>query len=97
MTALDPDELPPELAPAERAALAETAAVLLAARPLPSAGFRGALRRSLAGRLAPSRPPRLRRRVAAFVVAGAVLLLLGASGLTGHGPLAPPAVTAVVR
>ena len=90
MTGFDPDELPPELDPGERAALAETAALLLAARPVPGAGFRGWLRRATVGAAAAPRPPRLRRRAAALVAGGALLVLVAASGLTGHGPLAPP-------
>ncbi len=91
MTGFDPDELPPELDPAERMALADTAALLLAARPVPTAGFRGALRRATLAQPARARPPRLRRRVAALVAGGTLLLLVAASGLTGRGPLAPPA------
>jgi hypothetical protein len=97
VTRFDPDELGAELDPADRAALAETAALLTAARPLPGPGFRGALRRQTlaagAGRLVP-RPPHLRRRALGLVVAGTLLVLAAAGGLAGHGPLARPAATA---
>jgi hypothetical protein len=88
----DPGELPDDLDPADRTALAATAARLVAARPVPSPGFRGDLRReTLArGRVLNRRPARLRRRVLAFVVAGALPVLVAASGLTGSGPFAPP-------
>ncbi len=92
MTELGCDELPPELEAGERAALEETAALLFAARPRPGPAFRGELRRQTVcrgARLAP-RPPGLRRRVLGFLALGAVLIALGASGLTGRGPLAPP-------
>jgi hypothetical protein len=89
----DPTELPGDLDPAERTALAATAARLVAARPLPRPGFRGDLRRETLARggVLTRRPARLRRRLLAFVVAGAVPILVAASGLTGYGPFAPPA------
>jgi hypothetical protein len=91
MIDFDPDgELEPDAA--DRAALAETATRLAAARPLPAPGFRGDLRRRTlgSGRRLVARPPHLRRRVLAFVCAGAVLVALAATGLAGHGPLARP-------
>jgi hypothetical protein len=92
MPDFDPDELPADLDPTDRAALAATAAHLLGVRPRPSAGFRGRLRRDILARggVLPRRPPRLRRRVLGALAAGAALVLLAASGLTGTGPLAPP-------
>ncbi|MFN2628761.1 MAG: hypothetical protein ABR569_09020, partial [Gaiellaceae bacterium] len=90
---LGPDELPDGLDAGERAALGATAARLIAARPLPSAAFRGELRRMTLGPagLLPRRPTRLRQRILGFVVVGAALVGLAASGLTGAGPLAPRA------
>ncbi len=98
MSRFDPDELGAGLDAEERAVLAETAALLAAARPRPAPGFRGALRRqtlaAAAGRLGP-RPSHLRRRVLALLLAGAVLVLAAAGGgLAGHGPLARPATVA---
>ncbi len=100
MNRFDPDELPPGLDAAERAALAATAALLAAARPLPAAGFRGALRRqtlaAAPGRLVP-RPPHLRRRVLALLLAGALVVGAAASGLAPRGPLARPPAAAPGR
>jgi hypothetical protein len=97
MIDFDPDELGPGLDAAERTALGETAAGLAVARPLPAPGFRGDLRRRMlasVGHRLVARPPHLRRRVVALVCAGAVLLLVAASGLAGRGPLAAPAAAA---
>ena len=58
-------------------------------RPVPSAGFRGRLRRSLmddAGRVA-GRPDRLGLFVTAYGSSGIALLLFAILGLTGVGPL----------
>ena len=63
----------------------ELVTMLLSARSVPSAGFRGALRRRLAARdpgYGP-RPPRLHLMTAAFVSAGAFLIGLGALAATG--------------
>ena len=59
-----------------------------AERPIPSAAFRGELRRHLlAGQLSRSRPARLRLLIAGYVGAGSVLLLAGAASVAGLGPL----------
>ena len=58
-------------------------------RPVPSAAFRGDLRRRLvAGSgAAHSRPARLRILIAGYATAGSVLLLAGAASVAGFGPL----------
>jgi hypothetical protein len=57
-------------------------------RPVPSAVFRGELRRHLL-RLESSRarPARLRASIAGYAAAGAMLLLAGALSAAGLGPL----------
>jgi hypothetical protein len=60
-------------------------------RPVPSAGFRGELRRRLlasAGRAEPS-PGRVRLMIAAYAGSGLALLVVAAIGVAGAGPLAP--------
>jgi hypothetical protein len=56
-------------------------------RPLPSAGFRGELRRHL---LLPggTSPRRIRTLIAAYAGSGLAMLALAAVGLAGAGPLA---------
>lgn len=57
-------------------------------RAVPSAAFRGTLRRKLvAGGAAYSRPARLRLLIASYAGAGSALLLLGAVSAAGVGPL----------
>ena len=57
-------------------------------RPVPSASFRGDLRRRLlAGELARTRPARLRLLIASYASAGSALLLIGAASAAGLGPL----------
>jgi hypothetical protein len=57
-------------------------------RPVPTAAFRGGLRRRLrAGALARSRPAGLRLLIAGCATAGSVLLLFGAASAAGVGPL----------
>jgi hypothetical protein len=57
-------------------------------RPVPSAGFRGDLRRRLLGGQAlHPRPARLRVLIAGYAAAGSLLLLLGAVSAAGVGPL----------
>lgn len=57
-------------------------------RPLPSAAFRGDLRRHLmAGDFARSRPARLRLLIATSAGSGSLLLLVGAASAAGIGPL----------
>ena len=58
------------------------------ARPLPSAAFRGDLRRHLLrGPLPHSRPARLRRLIGGYAGAGSLLLLIGSASVSGLGPL----------
>lgn len=58
-------------------------------RPVPSAGFRGELRRRLlAGEASFARPRRLRALITGYATAGLVMLLLGALSAAGGGPLA---------
>lgn len=78
------DDLEPGV-PQELVRLAER---LERERPVPSAGFRGSLRRQLlAGGAAYARPARLRLLIAAYAGAGSVLLLTGAASAAGIGPL----------
>jgi hypothetical protein len=73
-------------APDEIVRLAER---LQEARPVPSAAFRGELRRRLlvvAGASRP-RPARLRALIAGYAGAGAMLLLAGVASAAGLGPL----------
>jgi hypothetical protein len=57
-------------------------------RPVPSAAFRGELRRRLLGaELTRSRPARLRLLIAGYASAGTILLLVGAASAAGLGPL----------
>jgi hypothetical protein len=57
-------------------------------RPVPTAAFRGALRqRLLTGGTVRPRPARLRVLIAGFASAGTALLLVGAAGAAGVGPL----------
>ena len=84
----DPDiraELGPD-APDDVVRLAER---LQRERPVPSAGFRGDLRRSLLAQSpASARPRRLAALIAGYAAGGALLLLLGALSAAGAGPLA---------
>lgn len=57
-------------------------------RPVPSAAFRGGLRRRLLAReVFRPRPARLRLLIAGYATAGSLLLLVGAASATGIGPL----------
>ena len=57
-------------------------------RPVPSASFRGDLRRRLlAGELGRTRPARLRLLIASYAGAGSALLLIGVASAAGIGPL----------
>jgi hypothetical protein len=75
--------------PAEDTGLTDTelalAEQLHLGKPVPAAGFRGALSRHLAARDPGygTRPERLRLMVSGYVVAGALLLALGALQATG--------------
>ena len=58
-------------------------------RPVPSAGFRGELRRRLlADEPSSARPRRLRALITGYATAGILLLFLGALSAAGGGPLA---------
>jgi hypothetical protein len=57
-------------------------------RPVPSAAFRGGLRRRLLdGSGLHSRPARLRLLITGYASAGSALLLIGAASAAGIGPL----------
>jgi hypothetical protein len=78
------DDLEPD-APAELIRLAER---LDRERPVPTAAFRGDLRRRLlAGGAAHRRPARLRLLISGYATAGMLLLLVGAASVAGVGPL----------
>jgi hypothetical protein len=83
-------DLEPGMDPAEAAALVELGERLHAARPVPSAAFRGDLRRRLLGRAGRpgSVPGRLRLWIAANGAAGGILLAVAAASVAGLGPLA---------
>ncbi len=55
-------------------------------RPLPSAGFRGELRRRLLRR-GETAPTRIRTLIAVYAGSGALLLVAAAIGVAGVGPL----------
>jgi hypothetical protein len=78
------DDLEPG-APEELIRLAER---LEDERPVPTAAFRGELRRRLLdGEFTRSRPARLRLLIAGYASAGSALLLIGAASAAGAGPL----------
>jgi hypothetical protein len=78
------DDLEPD-APEELIRLAER---LDRERPVPTAAFRGDLRRRLlAGGAAHRRPARLRLLISGYATAGTLLLLVGAASVAGVGPL----------
>jgi hypothetical protein len=57
-------------------------------RPVPTAAFRGTLRRRLlSGEIARSRPARLSLLIVRYASAGSALLLVGAASAAGVGPL----------
>jgi hypothetical protein len=57
-------------------------------RPVPSAAFRGALRRRLlTGKTSHRRPARLRLLITGYATAGFALLIVGAASAGGIGPL----------
>ena len=86
--AFHPDELGTGTPPEERIDLKSIAQRLEADTPLPSPGFRGDLRRALLGSAQPlARPAGLRRLIALYGFSGALLLLAGAAGAAGVGPL----------
>jgi len=78
-----------DLGPDPPEALITLAERLERERPVPSAAFRGDLRRRLLlGESAYSRPARLRLLISGYAAAGSVLLLIGAASSAGIGPLA---------
>jgi hypothetical protein len=82
--------LDPELAFGESSQLVELAHRLERERPVPRAGFRATLRRTLLaadGERSVARG-RLRLRVAAYAGSGVTLLAIAALGVSGLGPLA---------
>ncbi len=85
----DHGELGPEVTGEEAAELMRLAERLQHERPLPAAAFRGALGRHLATRAGaqPQRPRRLGALIAGFAGSGTLLLVLGALGAAGTGPL----------
>jgi hypothetical protein len=57
-------------------------------RPVPSAAFRGTVRRRLlAGGAEHTRPARLRLLITSYAGAGCTLLIIGAASVGGIGPL----------
>jgi len=70
--------------------LAPVAAWLEHNRPVPTAAFRGALRRDLTAnrRFTPARPRRLWLLASSSFGAGTALLVLAAIGVAGTGPFA---------
>jgi hypothetical protein len=77
-----------ELGPHATDELVSLALRLDGARPLPAPAFRGRLRRHLVNQPPPFALGRLRLLIATYASSGAVLLVLGAIGAAGHGPLA---------
>jgi hypothetical protein len=86
------DDLSPDLATDEREQLAAVGERLEAARPTPSPGFRGELRRAVTNRgIRAVKAPRMtveayRRIVLACFAGGFLLLAVAAGGLAGAGP-----------
>jgi hypothetical protein len=77
-----------DLEPGASDELIHLAARLDSERPVPTAAFRGALRRRLlAGDVMHSRPARLRLLITGYASAGSTLLLIGAASAAGIGPL----------
>jgi hypothetical protein len=94
MSAQNPDrirrDLPPDLAPDEAERMLELALQLEAGRPLPAPGFRGELRRRLAGTEAKGvmAPRRVRSLALSYALSGLLLLAVAAAGVAGGGPFA---------
>jgi len=84
----DMRDIRPDLEPGTPEELIVLAQRLQHERPVPSAAFRGDLRRHLLpGELARSPGARARLWIAGFASAGSVLLLAGAASVVGIGPL----------
>lgn len=83
-------DLGPDAQPGEAEVLLELAYRLEHERPIPSAGYRGELRRQLLARVpsGPVRPHRLGALISAYTGSGAVLLAVAVLGIAGVGPLA---------
>lgn len=83
-------DLGPDAAPGEAEALLELADQLEQHRPIPSAGYRGELRRRLLTRVGSrrSRPQRVGALISAYASSGVVLLAVAVLGVAGVGPLA---------
>ncbi|GIK78861.1 MAG: hypothetical protein EDQ89_00810 [Acidobacteria bacterium] len=83
-------DLGPDARPGEAEALLALADRLERGRPVPSAGFRGELRRQLLARVPsrPARPHRLGALIGAYTGSGALLLAVAVLGVAGVGPLA---------
>jgi hypothetical protein len=75
-----------DLEPGESPEVVQLAERLLAARPVPRAAFRGDLGRRLRSR-SPRMRARLRLVIAGYAASGALLLMVGAIGAAGGGPL----------
>ncbi len=84
------DDLPPDLEPAERERMIALARRLDEERPLPAPGFRGELRRRLAGAEAAGAvaPRRVRSLALSYALSGLLLLAVAAAGVAGGGPFA---------
>jgi len=83
-----PDDIRGDLEPDVPDEIVRLAERLERERPVPSAAFRGELRRRLMvhGRTH-QRPARLRALIAGYAAAGTLLLLAGALSAAGTGPL----------
>lgn len=83
------DDIRADLEPGTPAELILLAERLERDRPVPSAAFRGDLRRRLlAGESSRSRPARLRLLITGYAGAGSAMLLIAAASAAGMGPLA---------
>lgn len=81
------DHIDPNLPPEERPALVPLRELLERERPVPSAAFRGELRRHLLGsRRGRASSPRWRLLAVSYVAFGLLCLVTAALGLTGAGP-----------
>ena len=84
----EPRDITGELEPGTPADLVRLAERLERERPVPSASFRGELRRVLLGGEARrARPRRLRALITGYATAGSALLVVGALSAAGAGPL----------